>query len=156
MTDVLATLPRHAAAAKVSIGERIGAGLVAALCLTILILAAGMNPDPSGSGTHTQVGLPPCGWAIAFGRPCPTCGMTTAFAHAAHLHPIRAFVTQPMGLVFAVGPAVGFWVALHVAITGSQLGRVCARMITPRRAWLLVSLLALAWAYKWMTWGGNA
>lgn len=40
------------------------------------------NPDgtPRGRATHTQLGLPPCGFLAATGRPCPQCGMTTSFA----------------------------------------------------------------------------
>ncbi|MBA4063727.1 MAG: hypothetical protein C0501_08440 [Isosphaera sp.] len=30
--------------------------------------------------THTQLGMPPCGFVLATGRPCPACGMTTSFA----------------------------------------------------------------------------
>ena len=39
------------------------------------------EPSPPGYGTHQQLGLPPCTFWVLFGRPCPTCGMTTAWAH---------------------------------------------------------------------------
>jgi hypothetical protein len=31
-------------------------------------------------GTHQQLGMPECSFKRFFGRPCPTCGMTTSFA----------------------------------------------------------------------------
>jgi hypothetical protein len=55
--------------------------LVAAAGLAGLLgLAKTLVPDPRGFGTHVQLGLRPCAFATMTGRPCPTCGMTTAFA----------------------------------------------------------------------------
>src|SRR5271166_4963513 len=54
--------------------------LLAAGLLGLLGVARGLEPDPRGYGTHTQLGLGPCAFAVVTGRPCPTCGMTTAFA----------------------------------------------------------------------------
>jgi hypothetical protein len=49
--------------------------------LGLLAVAAMLEPNPSGHGTHQQLGLPPCTFWVLFGRPCPVCGMTTAWAH---------------------------------------------------------------------------
>jgi hypothetical protein len=55
--------------------------IVSALGLAgVLGTARLLEPDPRGFGTHTQLGLAPCAFAQITGRPCPTCGMTTAFA----------------------------------------------------------------------------
>ena len=78
--------------------------------------------------------------------------MTTAFAHAVRGRLGEAFVAQPFGLLLALGTAAGFWGGVHVALTGSQLGRVCGRLVAPRVLWTLVALAAAAWAYKWATW----
>jgi hypothetical protein len=51
-------------------------GLIAGFCL-----AASLQPDPRGYGTHRQLGLPPCTVRLLFGIPCPSCGMTTSFAY---------------------------------------------------------------------------
>lgn len=133
-------------------GDRIGAAVIALACLSVLVIAAGLRPDPRGEGTHTQLGLPPCGWAARFGKPCPTCGMTTAFAHAAHVGFWQGFKTQPMGLILALLTAAGFWGALHVVLTGSHLGPVCARILSPPVLWTLAGMLVAAWAYKYATW----
>ena len=47
----------------------------------LLAVAAWLEPSPTGIGTHQQLGLPPCTFWMLFGRPCPTCGMTTSWAH---------------------------------------------------------------------------
>ncbi len=65
--------------------------------LAVFSAAAWIHPDPSGLGTHTQLHLPPCGFYEIFHKPCPSCGMTTAFAWMMHLHPVEAFRAQPAG-----------------------------------------------------------
>lgn len=97
----------------------------------------------------------PCGWVVAFDKPCPTCGMTTAFAHAADANLWQSAKTQPMGMLLAVGSAGVFWGAAHVAATGSRLGRVGATMLGGRSLWVLAGLSAAAWAYKVLTWPGS-
>ena len=58
---------------------------LAAAWLTILSfgfgLARWLTPAAAGLGTHQQLGLPPCTVRALCGVPCPSCGMTTSFAH---------------------------------------------------------------------------
>ncbi len=89
---------------------------------------------------------------MTFGIPCPTCGMTTAFARAADGDLGKSFLTQPMGCILALGTSAGFWAAVHVAATGSQLGMVCARLLRPRLLWGVAGAATAAWAYKIATW----
>ncbi|MBY0263774.1 MAG: DUF2752 domain-containing protein, partial [Phycisphaerales bacterium] len=96
----------------------------------------------------TQLGLPPCGWMVAANMPCPTCGMTTAFASAANAQPLAALTAQPMGALLALSTAVLFWGALHVAVLGSQLARIGVRILRPRVLWVVLALGLLAWGYK--------
>ena len=76
------------------------------LCLGaigILFVAAVLEPDPRGYGTHAQLGLPPCGFLSLTGAPCPGCGLTTAFAHAVRGELAFAADANPFGLLlFAI------------------------------------------------------
>ncbi|MEM9656785.1 MAG: DUF2752 domain-containing protein [Planctomycetota bacterium] len=50
--------------------------------LALLAAAWSLTPDERGLGTHEQLGLAPCWIHARFGVVCPSCGMTTAWAHA--------------------------------------------------------------------------
>ena len=72
----------------------------------MLAIARALTPDPSGFGTHTQLGLPPCGFLRLTALPCPLCGLTTAFAHMARLQLTSALHAHVLGpLLFALDRA---------------------------------------------------
>jgi len=145
-------LRARAYSVKATVYSRVFAAFIAAACLTVLVVAARLTPDPAGHGTHLQLGLPPCGWVMAWGKPCPTCGMTTAFANAAHLGFFQSLKTQPAGFMLALLAAAGFWAALHVALTGSNVGALCGRMLRPKVVWCLVGFFVATWLYKIIVW----
>jgi hypothetical protein len=49
--------------------------------LALLVTASRLTPNPRGMGTHQRLGLPPCTIIAVFGFRCPSCGMTTSWAH---------------------------------------------------------------------------
>jgi uncharacterized protein DUF2752 len=56
-----------------------------------------LTPARAGFGTHTQLGLPPCGFRALTTLPCPACGLTTAFAHMARLEITSAVHAHVLG-----------------------------------------------------------
>lgn len=143
-----------ASPASVTLGHRLGALAIACACLAVLLAAARLSPSDSGHGTHVQLGLPPCGWAMILGKPCPTCGMTTAVAHAAQGRPVAALLTQPAGAAVALLTASIFWVCAYVACTGSRLGERMLASLSVRAVWWSLAILLAAWGYKVLTWRG--
>ncbi len=83
-----------------------------------------------------------------------TCGMTTAFAFAAEGNLLNSLLTQPMGMLLAVGTSLGFWFALYVALTGSRAGAMVGLLLRPRSLWIMAALAGAAWIYKFATWHG--
>jgi len=128
--------------------SRVWAGLVLAGCCGILGLSAWLSPHPSGMGTHRQLGFTPCTMVVMTGYPCPTCGMTTAFAYTVRGRFLLAFHAQPAGLVFALATFVCAGVALGVILTGQvwvvNWFRVSSLWVTL----VVVGLLVVGWAYK--------
>jgi hypothetical protein len=130
-------------------------GLLATLgAAGLLGLSAWLNPAGEGHGTHTQIGLPPCSWAAKLDAPCATCGMTTAFSHAANGDLITAAMTQPMGMLLALATAVTLWAGLYQALTGVRLDRLVARLVRRRAIILIGSIFLASWAFKYLTWTG--
>ncbi|MEO0474843.1 MAG: DUF2752 domain-containing protein [Planctomycetota bacterium] len=129
-------------------GARFGAMLIALVCAAPLIFAATLTPSDAGMGTHMQMGLPDCGFKLATGYPCATCGCTTAFAHAAEGSLLTSFLTQPFGAVLAVSLAIMAMIAGWSAVSGMRLEPVGRVMAT--RAFILpwIVLLLAAWGYK--------
>ena len=123
--------------------------VVVALCSAgILSIAAWLTPSPTGLATHEALNLPPCGWVTLADMPCPTCGMTTAFAHAADGHLLSSFLAQPLGCLLAIATVIALFVSLHVIVTGSRLGHVFTRLWTSRSPWILGALVIGSWMYK--------
>ena len=122
--------------------------MVLAGCVTLLSLAAWLTPDPTGVGTHRQLGLAPCSMVVLLGYPCPTCGMTTAFSHAVRGELLAAFSAQPAGLAFALATVMAASVSLGVLLTG-RVWVVNWYRVTPLRVTLTIVLIVLGgWVYK--------
>ncbi len=138
--------------ARAAASDRFLAAVGALACLALLGLAAGLAPSADGHGTHTQLGMPRCSWVVTFDKPCPTCGMTTAFAHAAGGDLLSSARVQPAGAALAVGAAAAFWVFLHTAVFGSRSSRLFRPLWTPRWITAGAAGLVAAWVYKLLTW----
>jgi hypothetical protein len=94
-------------------------GLVVAIgAIVVLALAGTIVPDPSGLGSHQQLGLAPCFMPAIVGIPCPTCGMTTAFAHAVRFQFVSAAAAQPVGLLLAGLTFTAMTAGFDLLVTG--------------------------------------
>lgn len=152
LRDFLPTAPTPSITSRpylrASSGQRAAGALLALISLAVLCTAASLHPDPRGVETHTQLGLWPCGWYMATGKPCPTCGMTTAFAAAARGSYFKSLTTQPFAFILSLATSTAFWAGLHIAIFGSRLGSIAAKLLRPRFVWITTLLLGLSWVYK--------
>lgn len=133
--------------------RRLVGGIAASLTLAVLLLAAGLDASPDGHGTHMQLGLPKCSWVALMGKPCPTCGMTTSFTHAADGSLLDAATTQPAGTLLAILASAVMWGGAHTLLTGIALGPVLGGLLRARTIWIGLGVLVLAWIYKLATWG---
>lgn len=77
---------------------RLGWAILALLPAAVIATAAVLTPDPAGHGTHVQLGLPPCGFLVLTGYPCPGCGLTTCFAHMVRLQIPEAVHANAFGV----------------------------------------------------------
>lgn len=114
----------------------------------VLTIARVITPSPNGIGTHRQLGLPPCFFHQFTGIPCPTCGMTTSFAHTVRLRFYEAFVTQPFGMLACV--LMALFIPLSLVLMRRRVPWM--KLLTARGSnavmYVLIALFLAAWAYK--------
>ena len=116
-----------------------------AVPLAVLITAAWLTPSPAGHGTHTQLGLPPCGFLVFTGYPCPGCGLTTAFAHMIRLQLGGAWGANPFGVpLFLVTAACVPFAALGF-VRGWSVVAALDRIHAEKLAVVLALISVLAW-----------
>jgi len=109
------------AAPATSSMDRVVWALLLFTASSVLVASRVLTPSPTGVGTHEQLGLPPCGFLVWFGVPCPACGLTTAFAHLAHFDLVASLSANPMGLPLFVVTLAFVPLALHALVRGRSL-----------------------------------
>jgi len=123
----------------------IGRLSLAFVALFIIGVSRWLVPSPDGTGTHTQLHLPPCGFKVLTGLPCPSCGMTTSFACMAHLQIARGFSAQPFGAALFLAVVAAVLASLYSAVFNKSLAAIASRVFTWRRGVLIAIAFALVW-----------
>ncbi len=107
--------------------QRANVALLGTALLIALSVARWLDPDSRGHGTHEHLGLPPCSFVLMFGRRCPSCGMTTSWAHLVRCDVVASLKANAGGTLLGV---------LALASAG----------------WLVAS----AWRGRWLVWEPNS
>jgi hypothetical protein len=124
--------------------RRVGFALLGCGLLTLLGVAAYLQPDRRGYGTHEQLGLGPCTFATWFGVRCPTCGMTTAWSHLARGNVFAATQVHLSGTLLGVAALVTGVYSLWTAATGRFDLRLRDRTLIVA-AIIVVSIVFVEW-----------
>jgi len=145
MADMSVTPPKSQPPVRKSGGVRLAGLVTAGACWAILAVGFHLTPRGKGDGTHTQIGLPECKTMVVDGIPCPTCGLTTSIAAAAH----GDFEASARANVF--GTFLFF--ALILFGSAGMLQAVSGRDILGRmlrgRLWLLFGILITGLLVGW-------
>jgi hypothetical protein len=108
---------------------------------SVLAVSRTLTPDARGFGTHEQLGLPACAFFAWTGIPCPTCGLTTSFAHCARGELSAAFEAHALGPLLFLGVAaivpLGMW-----ACVGKSLPQLSSARLSRLGLIVLTSLLS--------------
>jgi hypothetical protein len=102
-----------------------------ALAIYLLSLSFAFVPIHGNRAVIGPVLLPPCGFKISTGVPCPTCYMTRSFALMARGRILTAFELQPAGAIL--------WTLLALAVPV-----LLVALVVPRPVWPLVE----RWPWK--------
>jgi len=127
---------------------RLGLILLAIGLAALLGLARALEPNPQGRGTHQQLGLPPCTFVVLFGRPCPTCGMTTSWAYLVRGHVVAALRSNTSGALLGMLALVGVPWLLVSAVRGRWLPGTPNAEVTAGLAVTLVVIALIQWGWQ--------
>jgi len=119
--------------------------------LAVLTTAAFLHPSAAHHGTHTQLGLPPCGFLVVTGFPCPGCGLTTAFANMVRGNAIAAAQANPFGILLFLVTLFSMPVSLLGAVRGWRVVAVLERLHADRWALVLAAVSITVWVTKIVT-----
>lgn len=122
-------------------------GLIVVATLT-LIVARFLHPSAKGYGTHQQLGLPPCAFFELTAIPCPSCGLTTSFAYAAHFQFFQALVTQPFGLISFCLTAISIPIFLCLLRWPVSWLKLIQAHLVRMMFYVLLFLYFFSWVYK--------
>lgn len=129
-------------------GASLLSGFVCVLCVSLLIVSAQLDPEPSGVGTHNQLGMAPCGFLQSTRLPCATCGMTTSFALAADGRLLDAFITQPAGALLALITAIAALLSGYASFKGLSLFPLIGTFWRPMTVVVFAVVVIGSWIYK--------
>jgi hypothetical protein len=127
---------------------RLYAACVLAGAVAVFTVSASLTPDRHHLGTHQQLGLPPCSFVFVTGLPCPTCGMTTAFAHTVRGQFLAAIRVQAAGFLLAIATAGAGLLAGLAVITGKRPSLNWYRISPTALVWGAAGFLVIAWGVK--------
>lgn len=128
-------------------GRLYAAGLAVA-AMAVLVTAWRLVPAAQGVGTHQQLGLPACSFLAITGLPCPTCGMTTAFACTVRGQFGAAVTSQLAGFLLAIGTVLTAVIGTVAAISGRRPSINWYRVNPMRIMWVCIATFVGAWALK--------
>ena len=114
----------------------------------MLLVARTLTPDDRGHGTHEQLGLPPCTFYLVFHRPCPACGMTTAWAWLLRGSVGRALAANAGGTLLAILSLAAVPWLLVSAFRGRWLGGVPGDRTVAGMALLVCLVTAAQWLWR--------
>lgn len=117
----------------------------------VVITAAMLTPNPLGHSTHMQLGLPPCGFLLVTGYPCPGCGLTTAFANMARFNIVGAAHANPFGVPLFLATLGMIPVAFVGILRGTHVMDTLERFQADKIAILLATTSVTVWVVRIVT-----
>jgi len=130
---------------------RVGLAVGSIVLIAVLAAAASVEPDARGYGTHRRFGLPPCSFRALTGRPCPTCGMTTAWAYLVRGQAVRAVLANAGGAILGLGAATAaVWMAVSALAGTWWIGRPEPEYIGTASI-IIGGIILLQWSIRLIT-----
>src|SRR5262245_24524741 len=122
--------------------------LAGGVLVTLLVTASRLTPSSRGMGTHQQLGLPPCTMVQWFGLRCPSCGMTTSWAHLTRGHLLASLRANSGGALLGIAAAFcGPWLLLS-GLRGQWVVQPPSEWITLTAGLAIIGVTLIDWAIR--------
>ncbi|MFT7618681.1 MAG: hypothetical protein ACI97A_002328 [Planctomycetota bacterium] len=122
-------------------------------CFWLVGTAFQVEPDERGFGSHEQLGMEPCAYLEMHGHPCPSCGMTTSFAHTVRFQIPSALAANPAGTIMCLICLVLPGILVHSMLTGQPVARLFIGKWRGYWIFYAVGILGASWTYKILSHG---
>jgi Protein of unknown function (DUF2752) len=143
-----ASIPRAGPAPRLRMVERLLVTFAGGVLVALLVTAACLTPNPRGMGTHRQLGLPSCTIVQWYGIRCPSCGMTTSWAHLLRGHVASAFRANAGGALLALAALVcGPWLVVS-GVRGRWLIGPPRESVTLAVGLVIVAVTVIDWTMR--------
>jgi hypothetical protein len=116
--------------------------------VSIGAIARVLTPSVSGVGTHTQLGLPRCGFLWLTGVPCPACGLTTCFTHMMHGQLMAAVQCHPFGVALFALLALALPLTVWAGVRARPFFETLAAVHAARVVRLTACALLVQWSVR--------
>ena len=125
--------------------------VMAAGLIVLFVVAAKLDPyHADGSArrmaVHEQLGMKPCHFLRKFGRPCPTCGMTTSFALLMHGDVLSSLRANWVGTLLALYGLVLIPWSLASVVLRRPVFIVSLEKVVSASVVTFLGLMLLRWA----------
>ena len=131
--------------------SRITWAVLFALPFAVMVTAASLVPSEAGHGTHTQLGLPPCGFLVVTGIPCPGCGLTTSFSHMIRAQVVGAAHANPFGVLLFLVSFFTIPISAYGFVRRLPVVETLERLHFEKWAILLAVTSILVWVIRSLT-----
>ncbi len=115
---------------------------------SLTIISFLLTPSSAGYGTHQQLGLPPCGFLMITGYPCPSCGLTTSWAYLVRGEILNSLKAQPFGTLFYAALFFGAFISVISIWKRIPAPELLDSGYTERMQYGLLIIFFAGWFYK--------
>jgi len=128
--------------------QRVAMVLAGGVLVALLVTASRLTPSPRWMGTHQQLGLPPCTMVQWFGLRCPSCGMTTSWAHLTRGHLLASLRANSGGTLLGIASVVcGPWLLVS-GLLGRWIVRPPSEWVTLAAGLAIIGVTLIDWAIR--------
>ncbi|NOY90582.1 MAG: DUF2752 domain-containing protein [Deltaproteobacteria bacterium] len=134
-----------------TLGSRVAWFFFFIMPASVIGLSAWLTTARLDNTLHPLFGLPPCGFKLVTGLPCPGCGLTHSFTAMAHFDFVGAVLANPFGVILFLVSLTTIPLAALGFVRGWPVVDTLERLQFDKWAILLAITSVLVWIVRIVT-----